>query len=100
MPKNDRSSGMKRDSAIWLCKRESSKHPLNFLLSQYHRFVWTLVDVDEKNGVPEKLVSNHTRHFVIYSSSPAQSPWAHVHKTVREYVMVMNPWTRKEILRA
>jgi hypothetical protein len=75
--------------------------PPKFLPSLYRGFVWTLVDADESaSGVPEQLVTRHTKHFVIYSSSPAQSRWARVHKTVRERIVVMNPWTRQEILAA
>lgn len=70
--------------------------PGTFLSTQFRGFVWTLVNADENgDGVPD-----NTRHLVIYTTSPAQSRWARVHKTIMEYLMVMNPWTRKEILRA
>ncbi|KAK2464479.1 hypothetical protein APHAL10511_003458 [Amanita phalloides] len=54
---------------------------------------------DAKGGVPENLVMRHTRHFVIYCSSPSQDRWSRLHKTVRDYVFIMNPWKSKEILR-
>jgi hypothetical protein len=77
------------------------KEPADFLSSQYCGFIWTLVDADDaKDGVPEKLVPNNTGHFVIYCTPPVHSRWSRVHKTVREYVIVMDPWTRKEILQA
>jgi len=77
------------------------KEPKNFLSSQYRGFVWTLVDADDaQDGVPEKLIPNNTGQFVIYFTPPVRSRWARVHKTVREYVIAMDPWTRKEILRA
>ena len=72
--------------------------PSDFLFNDYQGFVWTLADADEdRDGVPEDLIARNTGHFVIYASSPAQSRWRRVHKTVRERVIVMNPWTRKEI---
>ena len=72
--------------------------PSDFLFNDYQGFVWTLADADEdRGGVPEDLIARNTGHFVIYASSPAQSRWRRVHKTVRERVIVMNPWTKKEI---
>ena len=63
-------------------------------------FVWTLVDSDyAKGGVPEDLVMQGTRHFLIYSTSPSRDRWSHLHKTVRNVIVIMNPWKRKEILR-
>ncbi|KAK2464475.1 hypothetical protein APHAL10511_003454 [Amanita phalloides] len=63
-------------------------------------FVWTLVDSDEdEGGVPENLVMRHTRHSVIYCSSPSRDRWSRLHKTVRHYNFIMNPWKSKEILR-
>ncbi|KIM89676.1 hypothetical protein PILCRDRAFT_192655 [Piloderma croceum F 1598] len=76
--------------------------PSTFLSSEYRGFVWTLVDADEaQNGVPERLVPSNTGHFVIYSTSPDCSRWSCVHKTIRERVIVMDPWTwKREIKRA
>jgi hypothetical protein len=54
-------------------------------------FVWTLVDSDDaKDGVPEDLVMQDTRHFVIYCTSPSQNRWSRLHKTVRCFTMIMN----------
>jgi len=73
--------------------------PSAFLSSQSRGFIWTLVDADEdRDGVPETLIPTHTGHFIICSTSPAHSRC--VHKTVKECIVVMNPWTRKEIFRA
>src|SRR5882762_11310416 len=75
--------------------------PSTFLSSEYLGFVWTLVDADDaKSGVPERLIPSNTEHFIVYSMSPDSSRWTRVHKTVKEYVIVMNPWTLKEINRA
>ena len=63
-------------------------------------FVWTLVDSDDaKDGVPENLVMQDTRHFVIYCTFPSQDRWSRLHKTVRNAIIIMNPWKSKEILR-
>jgi hypothetical protein len=77
------------------------KAPSSFLPSEYSQYIWTLVDADESpTGVPEKLISRGTKHFIVYSTPPNRSRWADVHQTVHERVLVMNPWTRNEILRA
>ncbi|KIM80660.1 hypothetical protein PILCRDRAFT_822388 [Piloderma croceum F 1598] len=75
--------------------------PARFSSHQYHKYVWALVDADETtSGIPEGLIARFTRLLTIYSTSPDRSRWARVHKTVDERVLVMNPWTRKEIHRA
>jgi hypothetical protein len=75
--------------------------PSKFSSHQYQTYVWALVDADEAtSGIPEGLIARFTRLFTVYSTFPARSRWARVHKTVNEHVLVMNPWTRKEILRA
>jgi hypothetical protein len=65
----------------------------------FETFVWTLVDSDEEDKVPENLVMRHTRHFVIYCTSPSRDRWSRLHKTVRNVIVIMNPWKCKEILR-
>ena len=91
----------KQGSSYLFVKEGVFKAPSTFQSTEYSKFVWTLVDADEaKDGVPEMLVPDNTMNFVIYSTSPTQSRWARVYKTLRLYLMVMDPWTRKEILRA
>lgn len=62
-------------------------------------FVWTLVDSDTAKDVPENLVWPGTHHFLIYCTSPNQDRWSRLHKTVLDYIFIMNPWKSKEILR-
>lgn len=64
-------------------------------------FVWTLVDSDASpDGVPTHLAFCGTRHFIIYTTSPEKKRWSRLHKIIEENVIVMNPWTRGEIIRA
>ena len=66
----------------------------------FELFPWTLVDSDDaRDGVPENLVMWHTCHFLIYCTSLDQKRWSHLHKTIHNFVFIMNPWKRKEILR-
>jgi hypothetical protein len=75
--------------------------PPRFSSHKYQTYVWALVDADEAtSGVPEGLIARFTRLFTFYSTSPTRSRWTRVHKIVGARVIVMNPWTRKEILRA
>jgi hypothetical protein len=63
--------------------------------------VWTLVDSDESpKGVPPHLVPQNTCLFVIFTTSPSNQRWSRMHKTVRTAVLLMNPWTKAEILQA
>jgi len=71
--------------------------PPAFLVSYFRTFVWTLVDSDEASCIPSHLVAHGTRLFVIYSTSPHKERWSRMHKTVRQSIVVMNAWTRKEI---
>jgi hypothetical protein len=75
--------------------------PAGPLKDRFKTIVWTLVDSDEsKEGVPDYLVSRGTSLFVIYSTSPARERWSRMHKTVRETIVIMNPWSKAEIYRA
>ena len=66
----------------------------------FKTILWTLVDSNESwEGVPEDLITHGTRLFVIYTTSPCQKGWDRLHKTVRDITIIMNPWTKKEILR-
>ena len=64
-------------------------------------FVWTLVDSDSSSeGALPHLADHGTRHFIIYSTAPRRERWSRLHKTMRVTVVIMNPWTRAEIVRA
>jgi hypothetical protein len=74
--------------------------PDKFKASHFQVFVWTLVDSDHgMEGVPRRLVSPGTHHFVIYCTSPRKERWSRLHKTVRDVTIIMDPWKIKEILR-
>lgn len=74
--------------------------PPKFQTFNFLSIVWTLVDSDQnKDGVPPALVAHGTSLFVIYSTSPAKERWSRLDKTTHTTRLIMNPWTRKEILR-
>ena len=74
----------------------------DFQRAELKSFTWTLVDCDEaQEGVPTYLVPLGTPLFVIFTTSPRRAKWWRLHKTMRPPVVaIMNPWKRKEILRA
>jgi len=75
--------------------------PADFQTTELKPFIWTLVDSDEApEAVPPYLVPHSTPLFVIFSTSPRRDRWSCLHKTVRPKHVIMNPWKRKEILRA
>jgi hypothetical protein len=75
--------------------------PSNSQQAEFETFVWTLVNSDEtKEGVPPYLVTHGTGLYVIYATPPCNERWSRLHKTVRTITIIMNPWTRAEILRA
>jgi hypothetical protein len=74
--------------------------PSDYDPTLFETFIWTLVDSDEANdGVPSRLVTHGTRHFVIYTTSPRKERWSRLHKTTRAVTIVMRPWTKGEIYR-
>ncbi|EDR06022.1 uncharacterized protein LACBIDRAFT_294749 [Laccaria bicolor S238N-H82] len=98
-----------RKPVIWYSKRccymfaEDGVYemPADFQRANLKSYIWTLVDSDEApDGVPPYLVPHRTPLFVIFSTSPRDDRWSRLHKTVRPMVAIMNPWKRKEILRA
>ena len=75
--------------------------PADFQQANFKSYIWTLVDSDEApEGVPPYLVPHRTPLSVVFSTSPCGDKWSRLHKTVRPVVTIMNPWKRKEILRA
>ena len=74
--------------------------PPEFGKTSFYTILWTLVDSDEsKEGFPDDLIVHGTRLFVIYATSPCKKRWERMTKTVMKITLIMNPWTRKEILR-
>ncbi|KAK2462507.1 hypothetical protein APHAL10511_005477 [Amanita phalloides] len=68
------------------------KVPDEFKASHFQVFIWTLVDSDEaKDGVPNHLVTRHTRHSVIYCTSPSRDRWSRLHKTVHNTIVGPTP---------
>jgi hypothetical protein len=114
---------MRKGKSVWiyyaLCRRLAERKPVIWYRAQtcylftqegvykapegyepfhFKTFVWTLVDSHEsKEDAPSSLVGPGTRHFVIYATSPRKERWSHLHKTVRDITVIMNPWTRAEI---
>jgi hypothetical protein len=70
----------------------------DFQWRHFKTTVWTLVDSNQaEEGVPHNLGLGMTL-YVIYTTSPYRERWSRLHKTMRDITVVMNPWTRKEIL--
>jgi hypothetical protein len=90
-----------RDQIFYLFVEEGVfKCPPEYRSTFFKIFIWTLVDSDENTRrVPPELVGHGTRLFVVFATSPNKTRWTRLHKTVRKCLFVMNPWTRKEILR-
>jgi hypothetical protein len=75
--------------------------PADFQQSSFLTTVWTLVDSDESEDGPPSIAMTHgTRLAVIYTTSPVEDRWSRMHKTVLDVTVVMNPWTKAEILEA
>ena len=74
--------------------------PTDWEHADFRYIVWTLVDSDQSRaGVPEVLVPQGTRLFVIYVTSPAKEQWSRLDKTTRPARMIMDPWSRCSIVR-
>ena len=74
--------------------------PTDWEHADFRYIVWTLVDSDQSTaGVPEDLVPQGTRLFVIYVTSLAAERWSRLEKTTRPITIIMDPWSRSEIVR-
>jgi hypothetical protein len=91
-----------RDGRCFLFVEEGVyKMPVDFHHQHFKTIVWAMVDSDvAEDGVPEHLVCQGTRLCVIYATSPAKHRWARLHKTTDNVVLIMNPWTRNDIIHA
>jgi hypothetical protein len=74
--------------------------PSDWKHGDFRYIVWTLVDSDQSStGVPEVLVPQGTRLFAIYVTFPANKRWSRLVKTTRPIRMIMDPWSRRSIVR-
>lgn len=62
--------------------------------------VWTLVDSDRLKGIPPELAVHQTKHLLIFTSSPQSKRWKPLEDNTVCGILIMNPWTRKELLQA
>ncbi|KAN0127602.1 hypothetical protein V8E53_014580 [Lactarius tabidus] len=74
--------------------------PIDHPSTAFRTRVWTLVDADQSECVPESLAVPDTKHMIIFASSPKQERWEGMTKTTNYSVAIMNPWTRAEISEA
>ncbi len=73
--------------------------PKDFPSSYSKPFIWTFVDWDGgEDGVPSRLVTEGTRHFVIFTTSPCRKQWWRMRKTTNFTRAIMDPWIENEIL--
>jgi hypothetical protein len=74
--------------------------PSEWRHADFRCIVWTFVDSDQSSaGVPEVLVPQGTRLFAIYVTSLAEERWSRLNKTTRPTRLIMNPWSRRSIVR-
>lgn len=74
--------------------------PTDHPSTEFRTRVWTLVDADEGDRVPEALAVQDTKHMIIFASSPNKDRWKGLTKTTAIAIAIMNPWTRREISEA
>ncbi|KAI0256323.1 hypothetical protein BJV78DRAFT_1151083 [Lactifluus subvellereus] len=55
---------------------------------------------DSDDGFPSRLAQQHTKHFLLYTTSPHRERWKPLEKITHFAVLFMNPWMREEIFRA
>jgi hypothetical protein len=74
--------------------------PPSWTYDDFKYFIWTLVGSDEGvGGIPPNLVAAGTPLFIIFTTSPVAKRWKRLHKTMQEpKIIVMNPWSKNEIL--
>ena len=90
-----------RESALFPFVEGVYQAPTYFRPAALKKPVWTLLDPDEsQTGVPSNLAVHHTKHFIIFSTSPQNGRWKPLEKTTEIAVCIMNPWSKKEISKA
>ena len=74
--------------------------PTDWEHADFRYIVWTFIGSDQSPaGIPEDLVPQGTRLFVIYVTLPAVARWKRLEKTTWPIETIMNPWSRSEIVR-
>ncbi len=68
--------------------------------SDFKTRVWTLVDADNHAHMPSHLMEATTRHLLIFTTPPQSERWKRLEKYTSPVIYIMNPWSKKEILRA
>ena len=71
------------------------KKPEAFLLHDFERIVWTLVDA--LGEFPYSLVDQGTQLFAIFTTSLNKMRWKYLHKSTRQTICIMDPWSREEM---
>jgi hypothetical protein len=75
--------------------------PQDFQKSYFPTDILTLIDSDESEDGPPSIAMTHGTHLaVIYTTFPAKDRWSRMHKTTLNIKVVMNPWSKAEILEA
>lgn len=74
--------------------------PREYSYTEFKTQVWTLVDSDQGECVPEDLAVPDTKLMIIFVSSPKEQRWKGMMKTTAGAISIMNPWTRQEISEA
>ncbi|KAH8996620.1 hypothetical protein EDB92DRAFT_1793737 [Lactarius akahatsu] len=75
--------------------------PPDYPSTDFKTRIWTLVDADDKDGIPDCLAAlQETNHLIISSSSPKSSRWKLLTRSTLCSVAYMNPWKREEISKA
>jgi hypothetical protein len=77
----------------------SKKGAAAVLTDGYKGMIWTLINSDKDAYVLEKFVPHLMPFFVIYAGSSSKDQWSHLHKTTKQVVVVINPWTQSEMHR-
>jgi hypothetical protein len=61
---------------------------------------WCFVDSTEADVLPTAIYNPLWKLFPIYVTSPKEERWAKLHQIRIPTLIVMNPWTRTELLAA
>lgn len=96
-----------KKSAIWLYKGAYYlfvedgvyRMPSDFQRAKFLSIVWTFIDSDESEIIPVNLISRDAHLFVIYTTPPVEQRWSLMQISTENDIVIMNPWTRGEILR-
>jgi hypothetical protein len=62
--------------------------------------ILTLLDADARKDIPEFLIGPGSLYLVAFVTSPKAERWKSLKKTTHWEMVLMNPWTRKELSNA